>query len=223
MGEKNFQSSLLIVQLGRIALFQSFDSFFSSIESRLLPEELLFGPPLFGPPLCMSVIGFCIILIVPSGFSIIHALSISWSLLSMSFSSSNQSSFIILSSSCSFKSLIPLPNSSSLFKFSMSPRLNYRPMLSKSYSMPINSQSDTLLERKLMISLIVCLFPCLRARTMSRFIFSAFALFYSAIQCSFRRYSAYSRFCSLDNNLLRIPSLSSSRRFSTAFLYSSQF
>ena len=108
----------------------------------------------------------------------------------------------------------PLTVSSSAFSVSASPKFNCRPMLSKSYSIPMNSQSDSRFETKLIISLILC--RRTRYRTKSRFILSAIALFFSAIYCSLRRCSAYSLFCSFDITLNRISSLISSLRFSAA-------
>ena len=108
----------------------------------------------------------------------------------------------------------PSTESSSALRVSASPRFSYRPMLSRSCSMPMNSQSDSRLETKLIMSLILCLRT--RCRTKSRFILSAIALFFSAIYYSFRLYSAYSLFCSFDITLNRISSLISSLRFSAA-------
>lgn len=122
----------------------------------------------------------------------------------------------MLSSSFSFRLRTPSPSSSNAFRASASPRLNCKPMLSKSCSMPMNCQRDSLFETKLMISLILRPLICLRARTKSRLIFSAIALFFSAICYSLRLYSAWSLFCSFESTLNLISSLSSSLRLIAA-------
>ena len=82
----------------------------------------------------------------------------------------------------------------------------------------MNSHKLSLLFTKFSMSFNLFPLTCFRARTRSLFLFSACALFFSAMRCSILRYPAYSLFYSLVSILVRISMLSSCRRLSAASL-----